>query len=269
MESSSLLAQFLANGLVTGASYMLVAAGLTLVISTLHIYNFAHGEFYMLGGYAAVAASSLFGLSLVPTLLFAVMCLALFGLLVERTIFRPLTGRDHSSSIIASFGLSALLQNGALVAFGAEPMALKSDLAGGPVQIGPVFLTGQRGVIGALAAHATVAQIAGVNVRFVALVTFAVSAALAGLAGALMSGVFLVQPGNGAMLVMKAFTAIILAGMGSVGGAVVAGLALGIIEALVSGYIGNGMRDMAGFFLVILMLLLRPQGLFGQSTERS
>src|SRR6218665_3132153 len=142
-------------------------------------------------------------------------------------------------------------------------------LAGVPVQTGPVFLTGQSVLIVALAAlvvlalflllrctwtgralravaqHPTVAQIAGVNVRFVALVTFAVSAALAGLAGALMSGVFLVQPGNGAMLVMKAFTVIILAGMGSVGGAVVAGLALGIIEALVSGYIGNGMRDMA------------------------
>src|SRR6218665_3079269 len=152
MESSSLLAQFLANGLVTGASYMLVAAGLTLVISTLHIYNFAQGEFYMRGGYAAVAASSLFGLPLVPTLLFAVMCLALLGLLVERTIFRPLTGGDHSSSIIASFGLSALLQNGALVAFGAEPMALRSDLAGVPVQIGPVFLTGQRVLIVGLAA---------------------------------------------------------------------------------------------------------------------
>jgi branched-chain amino acid transport system permease protein len=121
----------------------------------------------------------------------------------------------------------------------------------------------------AMAQHPTLAQISGVNVRSIAIVTFAVSAGMAGLAGALMSSVFLVQPSSGATLVMKAFTVIILGGMGSVGGAVVAGVGLGIVESLVSGYVDNGLRDMVGFFLVIVMLLLRPQGLFGHSTERS
>ncbi|MDB5828167.1 MAG: branched-chain amino acid transporter permease [Variovorax sp.] len=293
MDLLSLLPQFLANGVVTGASYVLVAVGLTLVISTLHIFNFAHGEFYMLGGYAAATAATVWGLPVVPTLIVSVACLVAFGMLVERVVFQPLAKRDHSSTIIASFGLSALLQNGALVVFGAEPVSTRTDLSNVSVHLGPVFLTGQRLLIvvvtavvvlalflvlrytwtgramRAMAQHPTVAQISGVNVRSIAIVTFAVSAGMAGLAGALMSSVFLVQPSSGATLVMKAFTVIILGGMGSVGGAVVAGVGLGIVESLVSGYVDNGLRDMVGFFLVIVMLLLRPQGLFGHSTERS
>jgi branched-chain amino acid transport system permease protein len=293
MELLSLFPQLLANGVVNGASYVLVAVGLTLVFGILNIVNFAHGEFYMLGGYAAVTSSTLLGLPLIPTLIVVVLCLAAFGMLAERVVFRPLGNRDPSNAIIASFGLSVLLQNGALLVFGAQPKMLKTDLANLPVQIGSVFLTGQRvlivlvamGVVTALflvlrytwtgralramAQHPVVAQISGVNVRKVAVITFAIAGAMSGVAGALMSSVFLVQPTSGGMLVMKAFTVVILGGMGSIAGAVLAGVGLGVIEAMVSGYIGNELRDMIGFFLVIAMLLVRPQGLLGQSTERS
>ena len=293
MESLSLFPQLLANGVVNGASYVLVAVGLTLIFGILNIVNFAHGEFYMLGGYAAVMASTLLGLPLVPTLIVVVLCLAAFGMLAERVVFRPLGTQDPSTAIIASFGLSVLLQNGALLVFGAQPMMLKTDLASIPVHIGSVFLTGQRvlivlvamGVVTALflvlrytwtgralramAQHPVVAQISGVNVRKVAVITFAIAGAMSGVAGALMSSVFLVQPTSGGLLVLKAFTVVILGGMGSVAGAVLAGVGLGVVEAMVSGYIGNGLRDMVGFFLVIAILLVRPQGLLGQSTERS
>jgi len=293
MESLSLLPQFLANGVVNGASYVLVAVGLTLVFGILNVVNFAHGEFFMLGGYAAVTASAVLGWPLVPTLIVTVVALAVFGALAERVVFRPLGRRDPSNAIIASFGLSVMLQNAALLVFGPQPKSLKTDLAAVPVHLGPVFLTGQRVLIvgvtiavvtvlflvlrftwtgralRAMAQHPTVAQITGVNVRKVAVITFAIAAAMAGVAGALMSSVFLVQPTTGAMLVMKAFTVVILGGMGSVAGAVLAGVGLGVIEALVSGYLGNALRDMIGFILVILMLLTRPQGLLGRSTERS
>lgn len=293
MESLSLLPQFLANGVVNGASYVLVAVGLTLVFGILNVVNFAHGEFFMLGGYAAVTASAVLGWPLVPTLIVTVVALAVFGALAERAVFRPLGQRDPSNAIIASFGLSVMLQNAALLVFGPQPKSLKTDLAAVPVHLGPVFLTGQRVLIvgvtiavvtvlflvlrftwtgralRAMAQHPTVAQITGVNVRKVAVITFAIAAAMAGVAGALMSSVFLVQPTTGAMLVMKAFTVVILGGMGSVAGAVLAGVGLGIIEALVSGYLGNALRDMIGFILVIVMLLTRPQGLLGRSTERS
>lgn len=293
MESLALLPQFLANGVVNGASYVLVAVGLTLVFGILNVVNFAHGEFFMLGGYAAVTASAVLGWPLVPTLIVTVVALAVFGALAERAVFRPLGQRDPSNAIIASFGLSVMLQNAALLVFGPQPKSLKTELAAVPVHLGPVFLTGQRVLIvgvtiavvtvlflvlrftwtgralRAMAQHPTVAQITGVNVRKVAVITFAIAAAMAGVAGALMSSVFLVQPTTGAMLVMKAFTVVILGGMGSVAGAVLAGVGLGIIEALVSGYLGNALRDMIGFILVIVMLLTRPQGLLGRSTERS
>lgn len=293
MELLSLLPQFLANGVVNGASYVLVAVGLTLVFGILNVVNFAHGEFFMLGGYAAVTASAVLGWPLVPALIVTVLALAIFGALAERAVFRPLGQRDPSNAIIASFGLSVMLQNAALLVFGPQPKSLKTDLAAVPVQLGSVFLTGQRVLIvgvtiaivtvlflvlrftwtgralRAMAQHPTVAQITGVNVRKVAVITFAIAAAMAGVAGALMSSVFLVQPTTGAMLVMKAFTVVILGGMGSVAGAVLAGVGLGIIEALVSGYLGNALRDMIGFILVIVMLLTRPQGLLGRSTERS
>lgn len=292
-NSLNLFLQFLANGVVIGAAYVLVAVGLTLIFGILNVVNFAHGEFYMLGGYAAVTASALLGFPLIPTLVVTVVSLAAFGMAAERLVFRPISGRDPNNAIIASFGLSILLQNGALVVFGAQPQTWKTDLAELPVQLGPVFLTGQRVLIvlitvvlvaalllvlrytwtgralRAMAQHPVIAQISGVNVRKVAVVTFAIASALSGIAGALMSPVFMVQPTSGSMLVMKAFTVVILGGMGSIGGTVLAGLGLGAVEAMVSGYVGNEIRDMIGFLLVILMLLVRPQGLFGQSTERS
>lgn len=293
MDSLNLFLQFLANGVVIGAAYVLVAVGLTLIFGILNVVNFAHGEFYMLGGYAAVTVSALLGFPLLPTLAVTVATLAAFGMVAERLVFRPISGRDPNNAIIASFGLSILLQNGALVVFGAQPQTWKTGLGELPVQLGPVFLTGQRVLIvmitfalmaalflvlrytwtgralRAMAQHPIVAQISGVNVRKVAVVTFAIAAALSGIAGALMSSVFMVQPTSGALLVMKAFTVVILGGMGSIGGTVLAGVGLGMIEAMVSGYIANEIRDMVGFFLVIVMLLVRPQGLLGQTTERS
>ncbi|MFA5662971.1 branched-chain amino acid ABC transporter permease [Castellaniella sp.] len=294
MDSFNLFLQFLANGVVNGSGYVLVAVGLTLIFGILGVVNFAHGEFYMLGGYAAVTAAYFLGWGLLPTFLIVAVALGLFGILSERIVFRPLAGKDATNAIIASFGLSVLLQNGALLVFGAQPQTLRLDgMAQTAFQIGPVFLTGQRVLIvlatlvlvsilmlvlrytwtgralRAMAQHPMVAQISGVHVRRVSVVTFAVGAALAGIAGGLMSAVFMVQPTSGSMLVLKAFTVVILGGMGSVGGAVTAGLLLGIIEAMVSGYLGNELRDMIGFFLVIVMLLVRPQGLFGRITERS
>jgi branched-chain amino acid transport system permease protein len=293
METLDLFLQYLVNGIVVGSSYVLVAIGLTLVFGILNVVNFAHGEFYMLGGYAAVTAATVLHLPLVPTLLVVVACLVVIGLLAERLVFRPIGARDPINGIIASFGLSMLLQNGALLTFGPQPQSLQLNLDDVSLQLGPVFLTGQRVLIVAVAAvavatllvvlrytwtgralravsqHPMVAQISGVPVRRVAVVTFATSAALAGVSGALMSSIFLVQPTSGSMLVMKAFTVVVLGGMGSVAGAVLAGLGLGITEAMVSGFVGNGARDLIGFLLVIVMLIIRPQGLLGRSTERS
>ncbi|MDA8251125.1 MAG: branched-chain amino acid ABC transporter permease [Rhodospirillales bacterium] len=293
MTGLDVLLQFLLNGIVTGSVYVLIAVGLTLIFGILGVVNFAHGEFYMLGGYIGITATTLLGLPLLPACAVVALALAALGIAAERVVFRPLAGRDPTSSIVASFGLAVVLQNAALLVFGAQPQLLRTPWARVPLHLGPAVITGQRALIPvvmvvlmtalglllrftwtgralrAMAQHPTLAQISGIDIRRVAVVTFAAAAALAGAAGALMSSVLLVQPTSGNLMVLKAFTVVILGGMGSVAGAVVAGLGLGIVESLVSAYLGNGLRDIVGFLVVIAVLLVRPQGLLGRVTARA
>jgi len=294
-----LLLQYLANGIVTGSTYVLVAVGLTLIFGILGVVNFAHGEFYMIGGYAGILAINVMHLAVLPAILLVLAVAACVGLGAEVILHRPMKNRDATSSIVSSFGLAVALQNAALIVMGPQPQRLNLDaskmplLSDLPTEIGPVFLPHQRMLIPlttvvliaalyvvlrytwtgrslrAMAQHATVARLCGVHVERVALVTFATGAALAGIAGMLMSSVFLVYPIVGNMIALKAFTVVILGGMGNVAGAAGAGILLGVIESLTSAYISNSMRDIVGFVIVIGVLLLRPNGLFGKAVERS
>jgi branched-chain amino acid transport system permease protein len=294
-----LFLQYLANGVVIGSTYVLVAVGLTLIFGILHVVNFAHGEFYMIGGYAGIFAITVLKLPVLPAVAVVLAVAAVVGIAAEAILHKPMKNRDGTSSIISSFGLAVALQNAALVVMGPQPQRLNLDvskipvLSSLPTDFGPVFLPQQRSLIPitmvlliavlyvvlrytwtgrslrAMAQHATVARLCGVQVERVAVVTFMVGSALAGIAGMLMSSIFLVYPIVGNMIALKAFTVVILGGMGNVAGAAVAGLLLGITESLTSGYIANSMRDIVGFVFVILVLLFRPQGLFGKAVERS
>lgn len=288
-----LFLQYLANGVVIGSSYVLVAVGLTLIFGILGVVNFAHGEFYMLGAYAGVTAVTLFGLPLPLALAVVLVFSALLGFGAEAILHKPMKNRDATSSIISSFGLAVALQNAALLTLGPQPRLLKTEFSTIPIELGPVFMPLQRALIpvamvvliGALylilrytwtgrslrsmSQHATVARLCGVRVERVAVVTFMVGAALAGVAGFLMSSVFMVHPIIGNMIVLKAFTVVILGGMGNILGAAAAGLLLGITESMTSAYLANGLRDIIGFVIVIAVLLFRPQGLFGKAFERS
>lgn len=293
MFDFDLFLQYLANGVVIGSTYVLVAVGLTLIFGILGVVNFAHGEFYMIGGYVGIFAVTVLKLPLVVAIAAVLLAAALVGIAAEAILHKPMKNRDATSSIISSFGLAVVLQNAALIVMGPQPQLLRTDLSSIAVEIGPVFLQLPRLLIPiamtilitifyvvmrytwtgrslrAMAQHATVARLCGVQVERVAVVTFMVGAALAGVAGMLMSSVFLVYPLVGNMIALKAFTVVILGGMGNVAGAAVAGLLLGIAESLTSGYIANSMRDIIGFIFVILALLFRPQGLFGKAVERS
>ena len=294
-----LFLQYLANGIVVGSTYVLVAVGLTLIFGILGVVNFAHGEFYMIGGYAGIVAITVLGLQVVPAVVLVLTVAAFVGLAAEAILHKPLQNRDATNSIISSFGLAVALQNAALVVMGPQPQRLNLDvsqipiLSSLPTDFGPVFLPQQRTlvpltmvvVIGllyvglkytwtgrslrAMAQHPTVARLCGVRVQRVAVVTFMSGAALAGIAGMLMSSIFFVYPIVGNMIALKAFTVVILGGMGNVAGAAIAGLLLGVTESLTSAYVSNAMRDIVGFVFVIVALLLRPQGLFGRSVERS
>jgi branched-chain amino acid transport system permease protein len=294
-----LFLQYLANGLVNGSTYVLVAVGLTLIFGILGVVNFAHGEFYMIGGYAGIFAVTVLKLPVIPAIAFVLATSAVVGVAAEAILHKPMKNRDATSSIVSSFGLAVALQNAALITMGPQPQRLSLDvskipvLSSLPTDFGPVFLPQQRMLVPvtmvvlisllyfvlrftwtgrslrAMAQHSTVARLCGVRVERVAVLTFMTGAALAGIAGMLMSSVFFVYPIVGNMVALKAFTVVILGGMGNVAGAAAAGLLLGVTESLTSAYISNSMRDIVGFVFVILILLFRPQGLFGRAVERS
>jgi branched-chain amino acid transport system permease protein len=294
-----LFLQYFANGIVTGSTYVLVAVGLTLIFGILGVVNFAHGEFYMIGGYAGIFSVSVLRLPILPAIGLVLAAAAVVGLLAEVILYRPMKNRDATSSIISSFGLAVVFQNAALAVMGSQPQRLDLDVSRIPVlshlptEFGPVFLPQQRTLLPAamvlliallylvlrytwtglslraMAQSTTMARLCGVRVERVAVVTFMVGAALAGIAGMLMSSIFFVYPIVGNMIALKAFTVVILGGMGNVAGAALAGLLLGVTESLTSAYISNAARDIVGFVFVILVLLFRPQGLFGRSVDRS
>ncbi len=202
-----LLLQYLANGLVTGSTYVLVSIGLTLIFGILGVVNFAHGEFYMLGAYVGIFLATQLGVPVLPALGLVLAATALLGVAAEMVLHRPLRGRDQTASIISSFGLAVALQNAALLVFGPQPKLLRTEWSSLPVEIGPVFLPAQRAVIPvamaatvlifhlvlryswtgrslrAMAQHPRLAQLCGVGVGRVAVVTFMVGAMLAGAAG--------------------------------------------------------------------------------------
>jgi branched-chain amino acid transport system permease protein len=285
--------QLVANGIVAGGVYGLVALGLTLVFGVLGIINFAHGEFYMLGAYAGFLLAMRAGLPFFAALPLAMAMVALGGFVAERAVFRPLYRTAPTNSIISSFGLAVALQTAALQLFGPQPAIIRTTFAATPIAFLGVHLTLQRLLIPliagglvllfhvlvrhtwlglalrAAAQNPAAAGLMGVDVNRIAAATFAVGSALAAAAGVLMGSVFLMQPTMGGAIVLKAFTVVILGGLGNVYGAVGAGLLLGITESLTAGYLTNDFKDIVAFLMVVLVLLFRPSGLFGQSVERA
>ena len=299
-----LLAQVI-NGVIFGLIYALIALGLTLVFSIMRVVNFSHGEFYMLGGYALYAltagAVTLFSIPLVlPTIVglpLAMVAVAIFGILVERGLLRPVytarMDRPEEYAIILTFGLSLFLQYGALTTVGPYEMTPGAFWEGSKHIIGGLYLGGDRlfaactsvFLIGATlffiygtwtgralmatAQNRVGSTIVGINTVRMNITAMAVAGLLAGAAGALLAPVFLVYPDVGQIPVIKAFVIIVLGGMGSIPGAVIAAVILGLVESLGSVYLSVAYRDVFAFLVLIGVLLFRPHGLFGQKARRA
>ena len=299
-----LLAQVI-NGVIFGLIYALIALGLTLVFSIMRVVNFSHGEFYMLGGYALYAltagAVTLFSIPLIlPTIVglpLAMVAVAIFGILVERGLLRPVytarMDRPEEYAIILTFGLSLFLQYGALTTVGPYEMTPGSFWEGSKHIIGDLYLGGDRlfaactsvFLIGATlffiygtwtgralmatAQNRVGSTIVGINTVRMNITAMALAGLLAGAAGALLAPVFLVYPDVGQIPVIKAFVIIVLGGMGSIPGAVIAAVILGLVESLGSVYLSVAYRDVFAFLVLIGVLLFRPHGLFGQKARRA
>jgi branched-chain amino acid transport system permease protein len=283
------------NGLIIGVFYALMAIGLALIFGILKVVNFAHGEFYMVGAYAYTLAALMLGISPWLALPSAFLIGALLGLLVERLLMRPLYSgyiswgvmRDEYA-VIVTFGLSLLLIN--LVDKVIGPYAIK-----GPplttisrISFGPVIVSGHRLVafvvgvaviavvmvavrysfwgrqIQAVAQNRLGASIAGIDTAKASAIVFALAGGLAGLSGALLANIFNPTPDVGIFPAIKSYVIVVLGGMGSVPGSVVASLMLGVLESFGAVYISYQYRDTFGLVILILVLLVRPQGLFGE-----
>jgi branched-chain amino acid transport system permease protein len=285
------LLQHLLNGLLLGATYSLLGIGLTLVFGLMNVVNFAHGEFYTFGAYAAFAALALASVHFFLAIPLAIVAGALAGAVCERVLLRPLRGQSIDTVMLVMIGLWIAMQNAELLGWGGVAKSVPTPFPTQPVVLGAVsvaplrifvFVVSGLLILGAhlllsrtklgRAMRATfqdreTAALMGVSIERIHTVTFAFGAGLAAAAGALLGPVFLLYPSMGDLASLKAFSVVILGGLGNFGGAALGGLVLGIAEELGAGYISSGYRDAVGFLMIVAVLLLRPSGLFARAVR--
>jgi len=283
------LLQHLLNGLLLGATYSLLGVGLTLVFGLMNVVNFAHGEFYTLGAYAAFAALALASVNFFVAIALAIVAGALAGAVCERCLLRPLRGQSIDTVMLVMIGVWIAMQNAELIGWGGVAKSVPTPFPTSPLVLGPLSVAPLRVFVFAvsaaliLAAHLVLARtrlgramratfqdretaaLMGVSIERIHTVTFAFGAGLASAAGALLGPVFLLYPSMGDLASLKAFSVVILGGLGNFAGAALGGLVLGVAEELGAGYVSSGYRDAVGFTIIVTVLLLRPSGLFARA----
>lgn len=286
MELSNEIIQQIVNGLVTGGVYALVAVGLTMIFGILDIVNFAHGELYMLGAYGTLIFASSLGLPIFAAIILSAIVIGILGLLLEKLIFRPIRTSPQTNTIIVSMGLSIFLSNAALLIWTPDPRMIESPFNGtlviGEIRIAYARLfiliasilivaalqyfvrrTWMGNAMRAVAQDSIAARLMGININKVAMTTFFIGAGLAAVAGGLIGPLYVVEPKMGFDIGIKAFAVVILGGVGNVSGAILAALLLGVTENLTAGFIATGLKDFVSFLILILVLLVKPSGLWG------
>lgn len=287
---------YLVTGISLGSIYAIIALGYTMVYGIAKMLNFAHGDIIMVGGYASFIMTSTMGLPPVVSIIASMLICTTLGLFIERFAYRPLRQAAPLAVLITAIGVSYLLQNLALLIFGASPKSYTSLVSFPALKLfdGQLTITGETLVtIGASvvimialtlfikktkAGHAMLAvsedkgaaQLMGVNVNFTIALTFAIGSALAAIAGVLLCSAYpSLTPYTGAMPGIKAFVAAVFGGIGSVPGAMIGGILLGVIENLSKAYISSQMADAIVFGVLILVLLFKPTGILGKKiTEK-
>jgi branched-chain amino acid transport system permease protein len=288
-----LFLQQVANGLIIGSTYAVVALGFALAFTVLRVINFAHPEVFMVGMFAGLVAGTLYPAG---GFLFAIfigaIAAGLVGFLIERTVIKPLRGRDVLSTLIGTLGVAIILQNGMAIIAGPDPVAYPTLLPRKMIDIGPVVLTMRQltnfgvcilllGFVSfyvratklgratrAIAERPDVAAAFGINVGLVCTVTIVIASMMGGVAAVSVGTLY----GSawafvGLLYGLKAFTCMLVAGNRYFEGVMVVGLGIGIIEALVTGYISSSLKDAVAFFVLIGVLYFRPNGLFGSYSQ--
>jgi len=290
MLSSVILVPAVLNGLMTGAIYALVALGLTLIYGVLHIINFAHGALLTAAMFAAFFAYGLFGIDPYLAAPLLTPLFFLIGYALQRFVIGPAAHGEDRNFLLVTLGLAVVIENMLLYFFRADTRTINLPYAFDVIAIGPAFVAVPRIVaLGALIAVAGVlwvimrwsdtgkairavakeklgAELCGVDVAHVYAVTFGLGTACVAVAACLLIPTYYVNPTAGEAFVLIAFTIVVLGGMGSIAGALIGGLFVGVVESLSSVFLGQSLGQIGIFVTFIAMLLIRPSGLFGART---
>lgn len=293
LESSTIITTLI-WGLAIGSIYVLLATGLNLIFGVMKLVNFAHGELLVFGAYIGFTVSTVLEVDAYVSIFFAMVSVALIGVAVERLAFRRVLGDEKLKEIFVSLGLILVFDNLAMLIWGEKPQRIISQFSDLSLEItdlsihipydlltamlivvftliGLVFLV-QKTKIG-LAMRATsqnreTSMLMGINVEQIYIITFALGSALAGAAGVLYGMSFNFTPYIGSFPTIKAFAIIILGGLGSIPGAIVGGLLYGIAEQATGTFLGGNWSDAIAFAVLIVVLVLRPKGLFGEREKQ-
>lgn len=299
----ALVVQQSINGIYLGCLYVMVALGLTLIYGVLNQINFAHADFVTAGAFAAFFTVTRLGTKLLGLpdtaayLLSMVTALgvgAALGLAINAAVFAPLRERgDELRPLIATIGVSVLLENFQLWLFGPIPYQFDSPFSSETIRLGRIFFTAQSVLVVAVSSSAiaalylfmkftflgkalrAVAQdretagLMGINPNRLIALTIVIASALAGMGGALLGPVLVLTPFAGATVIVKAFAIVIIGGFGNMQGTIIAGLLVGVIEAFTVQYLGSGLIDLVVFVLLLVMLALRPTGLVAERKEEN
>ena len=283
------------NGVVFGSLYVLVALGLTLIYGVLVQINFAHADIVTIGAFAAYFFTFAVGGDYLLSIMVALAIGAALGFLINAAIFAPLRERGSELlPLIATIGVSVLLQNAMLLLFGPIPYAFDSPYSNEVIRLGGgTFLTVQNLIIviastlviallyafmkftflgkalRAVAQDRETAGLMGINPNQLIMLTFVIASALAGMAGAMLGPILVLTPFAGTSVIVKAFAIVIIGGFGNVEGTIIAGLLVGLIESFTTQFVNPGLIDIVVFSLLLLMIALRPTGLIAEKREEN
>jgi branched-chain amino acid transport system permease protein len=281
---------YLVSGISLGSVYAIIALGYTMVYGIAKMLNFAHGDVIMVGGYISMCAMMYLGLPSIVAILLAMVVCTVLGIVIEGLAYRPLRQASSLAVLITAIGVSYFLQNAAQLIWGANPRSYNSVVSGSiklfdgalsisvvsivtvvvciVIMIGLTLFTSRTKMGKAMRACSEdkgAAQLMGINVNRTISMTFAIGSALAAVAGVLLCSNYpTLQPTTGSMPGIKAFTAAVFGGIGSIPGAFIGGILLGIIEAMAKAYISTQLANVIVFAVLIIVLLVRPAGLLGK-----
>jgi branched-chain amino acid transport system permease protein len=284
----TVIVQQIFNGLTLGSLYGLVAAGLALIFGVMQLANFAHGEFFMLGAFVFYLLYAALHVPYFLAVALAMLGMGVFGAAFHRAVLVPIINRGWHVHLVATLAASIVFTNAAIQVFGTTPKDAPTDYSRAVVVLGILRFTQQRAIVlvvalvvlvglhlfiqrtrwgkamRALSQNREACQVVGIKVAQVSLLAFGIGTGLAGLAAGLVSPLYNIYPGMGTLLTLKAFAVVIMGGFGNVNGAIYAAFLLGLVESFAAGYLSSAYTDAIAFAAMILVLLVRPHGLFGR-----